>query len=289
MDPHDYLALWCAGGVAVALVGYGRSLAGTTRAGRTVRTAGRVTRVREPRHGGSRKDGIPVVITFRDPSTGEGFTVTNDRGHGESITVAWVGRELGVHYPRGRPHAYRLTNGPHDEDADDRGRTVPHCAVLLVYAGLVAVAAVEWGWPWALIATCGPLAVLLAGHLPANLRAVRRRRTETTAMVTARARVVAVLKDTDTDGEGTTFTTWTPVLAFTTREGTEVTAHCPSAVSDRADSHGRYFTVHHAPTDPARFTTDPAAEHRSHTWDTALHLLALFLTAAGAAAGTVLL
>ncbi|MFD8637164.1 hypothetical protein [Streptomyces sp. NPDC059533] len=85
------LALWCGlfGVVAlVALVGYGRSPAGMTRAQRTVRVVGRIERVGEPRHGSSPSLAIPVVVSFRDPSTGEEFTVTNGGDRGDRITAA---------------------------------------------------------------------------------------------------------------------------------------------------------------------------------------------------------
>lgn len=100
MGPHGYLALWCGAFGTIALVGYARSLAGMTPAQRAVRVMGRIERAREPRHGGSARDGIPVVVSFQDPSTGQEFTVTNDGDRGERITTAWPGREIGVRYSR---------------------------------------------------------------------------------------------------------------------------------------------------------------------------------------------
>ncbi|MDH6699904.1 hypothetical protein P3T26_004365 [Streptomyces sp. MAA16] len=52
MDRYGYLALWCAAFGVAALVGYGRSLTGTSGAQRAVRVMGRIERMREPRHGG---------------------------------------------------------------------------------------------------------------------------------------------------------------------------------------------------------------------------------------------
>ncbi|SHH85838.1 hypothetical protein SAMN05444521_2265 [Streptomyces sp. 3214.6] len=90
MGWDQFLLLWCAvwgvgcgvwgvgcgvWGVA-ALVGYGMSLAGVTKAQRTVRLKGRIERVREPRHGGSRSGGISVVVSYRDPASGQEVTVT---------------------------------------------------------------------------------------------------------------------------------------------------------------------------------------------------------------------
>ncbi|MGW7448476.1 hypothetical protein [Kitasatospora sp. NPDC054795] len=122
MNWHGILALWCGVFGAVALVGYGRSLAGLTRAQRAVRVKGRIERVREPRNGSSPNDGIAVVVRFQDPSTGEEFVVTNDSGTGDRISTAWVGREVGIRYPRGRPHAFRFTS---DLQAGRRGLACP--------------------------------------------------------------------------------------------------------------------------------------------------------------------
>ncbi|GAA4094204.1 hypothetical protein GCM10022284_34220 [Streptomyces hundungensis] len=103
-----------------------------------------------PRTLRSPREGIAVVVTFQDPSTEREFTVTNDGEQGERITVAWTGREVGIHYPGVRPHAYRFANDPSE---GDRGLGRPAFAVFLVYAGLLIAAAIDWGWPWALLAS----------------------------------------------------------------------------------------------------------------------------------------
>lgn len=94
----------------------------------------RIERVGEPRHGSSPKDGTAVVVSFQGPATGEEFTVTNDGERGERISVAWTGWEIGVHYPCGRPHAFRFAN--HLSDGG-RGLGWPNFALFLVYAGLL--------------------------------------------------------------------------------------------------------------------------------------------------------
>ncbi|MFJ1828731.1 DUF3592 domain-containing protein, partial [Streptomyces sp. NPDC088178] len=192
MSWHGYLTLWCAVFGAMALLGYGRSLAGMTRAQRTVRVRGRIERVREPRHGSSRRGGISVVVSYRDPSTGLEVIVTNDGERGETVTTAWTGREIGVQFPRGRPHAYRFTS---DFQGSSRGLGWPNFAVFLIYVGLVVVAAIDWGWPWALIGFGAPWAVSIACHLPRNVRDVNRRRDTLAAMAAVQGRVIAVLKD----------------------------------------------------------------------------------------------
>lgn len=286
MGLYGYLALWCAVLGAVALTGYGRSLAGVSRARRTVRAGGRIEVVRQTRHGGPGRGGIPVVVSYRDPETAREVTVTNDGERGEAITAAWTGREIGVHYPRGRPHAYRFTDRPQE---GGRGLGLPNTAVFLIYAGAVVVTAVDRGWPWALAGFCGPWAAVGAWHLPGNVRDVRRRRETLASMAAAGGRIVAVLKDVGTDSEGGTLTTVTPVVAFTTREGTAVTAHCTSGLPDPAGAYGREVTVHYTPDDPAVFTLNRAAEQRSLRTDIAVNVVGLLAVAAAAVVGALLL
>ncbi|MFI8929061.1 DUF3592 domain-containing protein [Streptomyces sp. NPDC053474] len=282
-----FLVLWCAVWGVAALVGCGLSLAGVTKAQRTVRLTGRIERVREPRHGGSRSGGIAVVVSYRDPASGQEVTVTNDGERGELITVAWEGREIGVSHPRGRPHAYRFSNLPEEPG---RGLFWPGFAVFLAYAGLVALAAVERGWPWALIGFGGPWAAIGLLHLPGAVRDTRERRARLAAMESVRGRVAAVLKDVSVDeDDGHTTTTITPVVSFTTREGTAVTAHCTSHLPDPAGAYGRDVTLHHTPADPAEFTLDRAADHRSYGQDVVIHVVAVVVLAATAVAGAVLL
>ncbi|MER5738594.1 DUF3592 domain-containing protein [Streptomyces sp. NPDC002262] len=282
-----FLRLWCAAWGAAALAGFGLSLAGLTKAQRTVRLTGRVVRVRQPRHGGTRRGGISVVVSYRDPVSGEEVTATNDGDGGETITAAWEGREIGVRHPRGRPHARRFSNSP---EPPGRGLGAPSCAVVLAYAGLVALAAIEWGWPWALIGAGGPGALHAAVHLPGTVRARSTRLAALAAMDAVPGRVVAVLEDVGVDQEdGHTWTRTTPVVAFTTRAGEAVTAHCTEHLPEREDVYGREVTVHHLPSDPARFTLDPAAERRSEWLDVLVNVLVILVCGAAAAVGAALL
>ncbi|MFI6729946.1 DUF3592 domain-containing protein [Streptomyces sp. R-74717] len=287
MGWDEFLVLWCGVWGVVALVGFVRSLAGVTKAQRTVRLTGRIERVREPRHGGSRKGGISVVVSYRDPASGQEVIVTNDGERGDTIiTCAWEGREIGVSHPRGRPHAYRFSNTPQEPS---RGLGWPSFAVFLVYVGLVVLAAVGWGWPWALIGFGGPWAVSGAVHLPGAVRAKNRRIEQLAAMDTVQGRVVAVLKDVSVDDDGHTSTTITPVVSFTTREGTAVTAYCTSNLPDPAGAYGRDVTVHYTSADPADFTLDRAADHRSKERDVMFHVLAIVVLVATAVVGVTML
>ncbi|WP_405952333.1 DUF3592 domain-containing protein [Streptomyces prunicolor] len=281
-----FLVLWCAGWSVVALTGYGMSLAGVTKAQRTVRLTGRIERVRPPRHGGSRTGGISVVATHRDPASGQQVTVTNDGERGEMITVAWEGREVGLSHPPGRPHAYRFSDTPQEPG---RGLGRPSLALFLVYVGLVVLAALDWGWPCALIGFGGPWALVGAVHLPGAVRDKNRRVERLAAMDTVPGRVVAVLKDVGVDEDGDTWTTITPVVSFTTREGTAVTAHCTSNLPDPAGAYGRDVTVHYTPADPADFTLDRTAEHRSRERDVTFHVLMCVVLVATAVTGAALL
>ncbi|HTJ67735.1 MAG TPA: DUF3592 domain-containing protein [Actinospica sp.] len=286
MNWHGYLTLWCAGLGAAALVGYGRSLAGMTRAQRSHWLAGRIDRVDEPRHGSSPADGIPVVVSFRDPSTGQEHVVTNDGTGGERIGAAWPGREIGVNYPRGRPHDLRFTSVP---VAGGRGLGWPNAVLFLLYASLVVAAAIEWGWPWALIGFCGPWAVSTACYLPQSLRDARRNTATLESMVAVPGRVVAVLKKVSTDGEGSTVTSHMPVVVFSTLEGTTVTAYCDSGVPDPAAARGRELVIHYAPADPADCTADIAAARRSRTTGISGSVLGLIATSAATIVGVALL
>ncbi|MFI8521237.1 DUF3592 domain-containing protein [Streptomyces sp. NPDC085481] len=286
MGLQGYLALWCGAFGTFALVGYARSLAGVTRAQRAVRVTGRIERVREPRHGSSQHDGIPVVVSFQDPSTGQEFTVTNDGEHGERITAAWTGREIGVRYPRGRSHAYHFVG---DLWAGRRGLGWPNFAIFLIYVGLVVFAAVDWAWPWALIGFGGPWTMSGVWYLPQNERAASRRIHGLTSRPPVQGRVIAVLTDTGTDEDGHTSTSHTPVISFTTHEGTAVTAYCTDGLPDPANSYGRKVTIHYTPEDPAVFTPNLAAEHRSRSLDTAFGVVALLLGVVAVVVGAMLL
>ncbi|MEV8601568.1 hypothetical protein AB0465_17005 [Streptomyces griseoviridis] len=70
--------------------------------------------------------------------------MTNDGDHGDTVTAAWVGREIGVRYPPGRPHAFRFADDP---DENRRGLARPNLAVLLAYVGVVVVVSVDRGRP----------------------------------------------------------------------------------------------------------------------------------------------
>jgi hypothetical protein len=274
MGSHGYLVLWCA--VLGTVV-----LAGVIRTRRTVRVMGRIERVREPRNGSSQRDGISVVVSFQGPSTGQEFTVANDGRRGETITTAWTGREIGVFYPRERPHAFRFTK---DLSADESEVVWAGCAGILIYAGLVVGAVSEWGWPWALLGLGVPWAFIAAGSILYDTGSKARHRNDRlTSQAAVEGRVVAVLKDVTSEGG----TSHTPVVTFTTHEGTVFTAYCAKGLPDSPSSHGRDVTIHCTADDPADFTTDLASEHRSRKSDRIFNVVALALGLSVVAVGAV--
>ncbi|MFJ2591089.1 DUF3592 domain-containing protein [Streptomyces sp. NPDC087538] len=228
-----------------------------------------------------------MVVSFQDPSTGQEFTVTNEGERGERISVAWTGREIGVHYPRGRPHAFRFAN--HLSEGG-RGLGWANFALFLVYAGLVAVAAIDLGWPWALLGLCGPWALSGLYHLPGNIRDRNRRIDQLAAMVAVPGRVVAVLKSVTVDSnDGHTLTNLMPVVTFTTLDSREVTAYCEPGIPDTAGSRGLDLTIHYDPDDPALFVLDVEAERRSWKRDMAVNVVGVLVVAAAAVVGVIAL
>ncbi|WP_319637736.1 DUF3592 domain-containing protein [Streptomyces milbemycinicus] len=195
---------------ALALLGYARSLAGVTRAQRAVWVKARIVAVEQPAHGGSRKPGIPVTLTFQDPGTGREFTLSNAGKHGEAIEEAWVGREVEVRYPPGQPLRFAVVLGGAGEQT---GREGPDCAVMLLLIGLVIHATVRWGWPWALLGF-GTLLTAAAVRSP-DIRMVRARNAQLASAVAVPARVVAVTRDVYTDDES----------------GGDIVVHAPSSPS----------------------------------------------------------
>ncbi|HEY3478221.1 MAG TPA: DUF3592 domain-containing protein, partial [Streptomyces sp.] len=171
-----------------------------------------------------------------------------------------------------------------------RGLGWPVFALFLVYGGLVLLAASEWAWPWALIGFAGLWALFGVAYLPGAVKATNARIAKLAAMDAAPGRVIAVLKDVKVDeDDGQTYTTHTPVVSFTTADGTEVTAHCTDHLPDPAHADGRTVTVHHSAADPADFTLDRPADQRSQQREVVFTVVAIVVLAATAAVGVALL
>jgi hypothetical protein len=283
VNVHGIVELWWTLPAGVAVVGYALSLAGLTPAQRAVWVRARVSEVHRPAHGASRHPrGVPVTVAFQDPATGREFVLPNTGKHGDSVEQAWVGRELTVRYPQGRPERFRVVL-----HADDEGRVVPTCTVGLLLIGLIVHAAVAWGYPWALLGFGGLLGILMAAG--PDLRTVRSRDALLSSAPAVPARVMAVTRDVYTDGEGDEIVTHTPVVCFTTHEGTEATVLSRDGVREPHLSLGRELTVHYAPSDPTVYTYDLAAERRSNKRSVGVIVTLFVVGVAAVLAGAVLL
>ncbi|MEU9438246.1 DUF3592 domain-containing protein [Streptomyces sp. NPDC048252] len=259
MGGYELLELWWVVPAGLAFLGYALSLTGLTRAQRAVWVKARIVAVEAPAHGASKSPGIPVTVAFQDPFTERQFTLSNEGGHGDSVEEAWVGRELQVRYPRGRPHRFRVTL---DTPQDRNGRVGPDCATILLLIGLVIHAAVIRGYPYALLGF-GALLTLFAAASP-DIRTARTRDSLLSSAVAVPARVVAVTKDVYTDGEGDEIVNHAPVITFTTQDGTHVTVLSRDGVPDPSRSLHRELTIHYAPSDPAVYTPDLAGDRRDN-------------------------
>ncbi|GAA3900882.1 hypothetical protein GCM10023084_61670 [Streptomyces lacrimifluminis] len=270
MSVHEVLALWWVVPTGLALLGYVLSLAGLTPAQRAVWVTARIVEVEQPAHGASKHPGIPVTVAFQDPGSGREFVLPNAGKHGDGIDEAWVGREIPVRYPRGRPDRFRVVL---DMAGERNGLVFPNCTVVLLLIGLVIHAVVLWGYPWALIGF-GALVTAFAAA-SGDLRGVRSRDELLSSAVAVPARVVAVTKDVHQDGEGDEIVNHAPVITFTTRQGIDVTVLSRDGVPQPGRSLGRDLTIHYAPDDPTVHTLDPAAERRHHETDIGVVIILL--------------
>ncbi|WP_037684665.1 DUF3592 domain-containing protein [Streptomyces aureocirculatus] len=277
------LELWWVVPAAWTVLGYALSWAGLSRAQRAVWVPARIVRVELPAHGTSKRPGIPVTLTFHDPATGRELTLANTGRHGAAVEEAWVGRALEVRYPRGRPHRFRVVLDPDEK----KGRTGPNCALILLLVGVVIHAAVARGFPWALLGF-GVLLIAFAAASP-DIRLARTRDALLASAVAVPARVVSVTKDVFTDGEGDEIVNHAPVVTFTTREGVDVTVLCREGIADLGRSLGRNLTIHYAPSDPAVYTPDPAADRRDNERSIGVIILMAIAGVAGVVAGAVTL
>jgi len=283
MSLNEMMDLWWTVPAGLALLGYALSLTGLTPAQRAVWTTARIVAVEQPAHGASKYPGIPVTVAFPHPAGGHDVVLPNTGKHGHTLTEAWVGREVTVRHPRGRPDRFRVVI---DSVPDRSGRGAPNCAVALLLVGLVVHATVLWGYPWALLGFGALVTVFTATG--ADLRNVRVRDALLSSAVAVPGRVVAVTRDVHTDGEGEEIVNHAPVIVFTTAEGTRMTVLCREGVPNPRRSLGRDLTIHYAPTAPRVYTPDLAAEHRDNEGTLGAVVLVLIAGAGATVTGAVL-
>lgn len=284
MDAQRMLGLWWTLPAGLAALGYVCSLAGVTRAQRAVWVTARVVEVHPPAHHDSQRPGIPVTVTFQDPATGREFRLRYAGRRGHVVEAAWVGREFPVRYPRRRPERFQLMV---DVWGERRGLAAPNCTVFLTLVGLVVQSFFVWGRPWGLICVGGLL--LLTGALSRDVEIARTRAALMHQAVAVPGRVVAVTRDIYTDGEGEEIPSHAPVVAFTTREGVQVTALCREGIPDPRRSLGRDVTIHYAPRDPSVLTPDPDHDRRARAAGVRFVAGLLLAGAAAVAAGASVL
>jgi len=265
----------------LAVVGYLLSFAGLTRAQRAEWVKGRIVDLESPDHGDSKDGGIPVTVAFRDPGSGREFRLSNTGGkHGFPLRAAWIGREVAVSYPKGRPEKFRIAL----DDSDRDGRGFPLLMLVILLVGLVIHAGIAWGYEWAVLGT-GVLAILV-GLFGRDAHLARVRGSLLADPVAVPARVVAVTTDVYTDGEGSEIINHAPVVAFTTTDARAVLVQPLDHFPNPGQSLGREFTLHYARTDPTVYTLDLDYDRedrrkstRYTTWPLAFGLAAI-LTAA---------
>lgn len=284
MDGLSLLEWWWTVPAGLALVGFGCSLAGLTRAQRAVWANARITAVEQPAHGASKRPGLPVTLAFQDPATGREYTLPNAGKHGDTVEAAWPGREFAVRYPPGQPESFHLVD---DLFGERKGLGGPTCLIGLLMLGLAIHATVGWGWRGALLGFGGLATVVTL--VSRDIALMRTRGALLDTAVAVPGRVVSVTKDVHTDGEGSPIVNHAPVVVFSTREGAEVTVLFREGVPEPSRSLGRELTVHYAPADPAVCTPDPAADRRSRRNTVVFFRLLQPAAVAATVAGAVLL
>lgn len=252
-----------------------------------VRVAARVERVEAPRTSGADiRHGVPVVVAFQNPATGEELRLPTTGDRNGTVQAAWVGRPVTVRFPAGQPYAFRVVSGT--GRARELALTV--LAAGLAWVGLVVRLARAHGVGWVPIGV-GVLVAALAGWATAvQQRQSRRRARLLSGAAETTARVVASLESTHRDDDGHTHTSYVPVMAFTTADGREVTA-VPPYYTARSGPHtlGVETPVRYAPADPSVLAFDTTHDRRANGCGT-IALAALTLAGAAAAiTGVVLL
>jgi hypothetical protein len=176
------------------------------------------------------------------------------------LDAAWVGREVGVRFPAGKPEKFRVVEGPRRVD-----RELARPAVLLAAAAvaLVARAVAGPGVRWLGVGFCALWTLVSVFILIAAIREFSYRRAHLTAPARVTGRIVALLESSSTQAEtGGSTTTYTPVVSFTTLDGVVVTGVCPGTTS-RRESPGRELPLRYAPKDPSVFEPDRLADRGS--------------------------
>ncbi|MEU6848332.1 DUF3592 domain-containing protein [Actinacidiphila alni] len=269
------LALWCAGWASAAAIGLRRYATGASGGGaRAVRVPARIVRVERPSSGARRSAGVPVVLAFRDPATGQELTVPTTGAHSGTLDAAWAGREIEVRFPPGQPYRFRMLTRP--GQGRWQGLRLPAVAAFFVLAALLVRLSFVAGYGLGLLGLGALWTAALGTALRASLREYGRRRALLASPGTADGEIVAILEDERRDDDGHVHVSYTPVVTFTPPGAPTVTGvPAPGSATSRhhhRDALGLRIPVHYATVDPSVFHLDGASDRATMTCG----LIALF-------------
>lgn len=284
------IGAWCAvfGGLTGhALWRYARR--GTWQA----RGTARVLRVweAEPADGWGR--GVPAEVSYVDPVTGReeiGMTAAAGGTCG-TLAAAWAGMPLRVWARSRRPGDFRVV----DRAAGmllRHGRAILPVCVLPVLPLLRLAAGDVFGnggrdvAGLLLCSVAVAVAELALVLLQTQLAESRRRGALLAEAADATGRVIGIMERRATDADRASPGDDTPVVAFTTADGQEVTGVCAVSMRGHAERVGREVPLRYARRDPAVFTLarGPRVRRRDDSvlWTTTVFLLVVGLGAAAA-------
>lgn len=265
----------------VVVVQLGRYLAG----GRGVRVGAQVVRVWAPGRRAPRRDGVPAEVAFTDPGTGREYVLGVRGGLGGKLDAAWVGREVDVRFPAGKPEKFRVLSGPGGPNRELISIGVGGFVVAIVMVGRFTSGNGRFGW---VMAGFGVLWVLIsAATIVVAIREIAHRRALMGAPIAVPGRVVTLIESNHNGEDGESSHSYTPVVAFTTHEGREVLGISQVGNAGRRTWTGREVPVLYAPADPAVFRLDYATDRFSAGCGVFLLLFFLLFGIALTAGGVV--
>jgi hypothetical protein len=210
-----------------------------------------VLRVEEPAaRGAQRLPGVLAEIGFVDPAGGREIVGVNRQGR---LDAAWVGREVEVRFPPGKPEKFRVVAGAGEVD---RELARPATLFAVAAVALIARAATGPGMRWLVVGFCALWTLVNVHILVSAIRRLSYRRARLTAPAQVTGRIVALLENRSSGDDGMSSVTYTPVVRFTTLDGLAVTGVCQIGGTSRRQSLGRELPLRYAPDDPSVFEPD---------------------------------
>ncbi|WP_433889376.1 hypothetical protein [Streptomyces sp. CA-111067] len=221
------------------------------------RGVARVLRVWEPAAGAGWSNGVPAEIGFVDPGSRRELLGVTKGGGGRAgrLAAAWPGREVVAFGRVRRPDDFRVADQP--PPLLDANLSGLGASLILIAASWGARALLGLDNPVGAIGTSSGVvvAVLIAVGVVHGSRAARRRRhlLATPEQVTARVIDVSERRDPAKDlGEKLT----TPVLAFSTDDGFDVTVAATYKTATSTLRPGDQVMLRHAAADPSVYAVE---------------------------------